>query len=313
MKFAKPTLCVSACLNGHNVRYNGQTISDDFIKLLLKFCNPIDVCPEVSIGLGVPRDRILVYYSNDEYILYQPATGRDVTQQMNQFAASYLEKLQTVDGFILKAKSPSCGVSGTKIYRDTTGKMFHSKGKGLFATQVLNRFGYLPVEDEGRLRDEDIREHFLIRIFTFAHFREMLDNNPTIQSLLQFHQDCKYMLMTYNQRKLNELGRIAAGYKKRSLNNTLNEYKYSFYASFNKKPSQKQHVNTLLHIFGYFSDKLNTNEKKHFLHLIDQYRENKIRRTVITELLRNWAHRFNDTYLLSQKYLNPYPEELAVR
>lgn len=313
MEFAKPILCVSACLNGQNVRYNGQTISDDFVKLLLKFCKPFNVCPEVSIGLGVPRDRILVYYDNNQYKLFQPATQKDVTLHMQQFAISFLSNIHYIDGFILKAKSPSCGVSGTKIYKDTMGKVFYAKGKGLFAAQVLNSFGYLPVEDEGRLRDEDIREHFLIRIFLFAHFRQMIDKNPTIKSLLQFHQDCKYILMTYNQTKLSELGRIVANYKKGQFDTTLNQYKSSFYTAFNKKPSQKQHINVLLHIFGYFSDKLNTNEKKHFLHLIDQYHENKIGRTVIIELLRNWAHRFNDNYLLSQKYLNPYPEGLAVQ
>ncbi len=313
MQFFKPVICVSACLNGENVRYNGQTISDDFVRLLLKFCRPFNVCPEVSIGLGVPRDRILVYYDTNQFRLFQPTTKKDVTHLMQQFATSFLTNVYDIDGFILKAKSPSCGVSGTKIYRDSMGSVFHSKGKGLFAAEVFNRFGYLPIEDEGRLRDEDIREHFLIRIFTFAHFREMIASKPAIQDLLQFHQEHKYILMTYNQRKLSQLGRILANYKKGAFETTLNDYKTLLYTAFSKKPSQKQHINTLLHISGYFSDNLNTNEKKHFLHLIDQYRENKIRRTVIIELLRNWALRFNDTYLLSQKYLNPYPEELTVR
>lgn len=313
MQFPKPVICVSACLNGQNVRYNGQTVNDDFVSLLLKYCKPFNVCPEVSIGLGVPRNRILVYYANNQFRLFQPATQKDVTDLMQQFATSFLSTLQGVDGFILKAKSPSCGVSGTKIYKDTMGSIFHSKGKGLFATEVINKFGYLPIEDEGRLRDEDIRENFLIRIFTLARFREMLSNNVSIQKLIQFHQENKYIMMTYNQRKLSQLGRIVAGYKKGAFEKTLNDYKTVFYTAFTRKPSQKQHVNTILHIFGYFSDKLNSNEKKHFLHLLDQYREHKISRIVIIELLRNWAHRFNDTYLLSQQYLDPYPEELAVR
>ena len=187
MEYTKPIICVSACLNGEHVRYNGQTIQDDFVRLLLKFCNPINVCPEVAIGLGVPRDRILVYHDNNEFKLFQPATGKDVTERMNTFAKSYLLGLRDIDGFILKAKSPSCGISGTKIYKDKSGTLFHSKGKGLFAKHVVSLYEHLPAEDEGRLRDEDIREHFLIRIFTFANFRVFILGKPTIQGLIQFH------------------------------------------------------------------------------------------------------------------------------
>ncbi len=313
MQFPKPTICVSACLNGQNVRYNGQTIHDDFVSYLLKFCHTVNVCPEVAIGLGVPRDRILVYYDNGQFKLFQPATGKDVTHLMHEFATSHLATLHNIDGFILKAKSPSCGISGTKIYKDSKGTIFHSKGKGLFAMHVLERFENIPAEDEGRLRDEEIREHFLVRIFTFAHLRHLLSNKPDIQNLIQFHQNYKYILMTYNQKKLSQLGRIVAGYKKGHIDTLIKEYMDVFFTAFKKKPSQKQHVNTLLHIFGYFSEKLNANEKRHFLHLIDQYKEDKIRRNVLIELLRNWAHRFGDVYLLSQKYLNPHPEELTMR
>ncbi|MCX8123491.1 MAG: DUF523 and DUF1722 domain-containing protein [Spirochaetes bacterium] len=313
MQFPTPTICVSACLNGQNVRYNGQTIHDEFVSSLLKFCHSINVCPEIAIGLGVPRDRILVYYDNGQCKLFQPGTGKDVTHAMHQFAKSHLEALHDIDGFILKAKSPSCGISGTKIYKDSKGTIFHSKGKGLFAMHVLERFDNIPCEDEGRLRDEEIREHFLVRIFTFADIRQTFSKNPDIQSVIQFHQNYKYILMTYNQKKLAQLGRIVASYTKGQLNTLINEYRDVFVSAFRKKPSHKQHVNTLLHIFGYFSDKLNVNEKKHFLHLIDKYSKNKIRRNVLTELLLNWAHRFNDSYLLSQKYLSPYPEELAMQ
>ncbi|MCX7679526.1 MAG: DUF523 and DUF1722 domain-containing protein [Spirochaetes bacterium] len=310
MNFATPTICISACLAGEQVRYDGQAIHDDFVKLLLTFSNAVNVCPELAIGLGVPRARILVYYHSSEFRLFQPATGLDITQQMKEFSDWFLSAIGAIDGFILKAKSPSCGISGTKIYKDSTGTIFHSRGKGLFAMRVLERFEHIPAEDEGKLRDESIREHFLVRVFSFADLRRTISQQKTIGDLIEFHQNYKYLLMTYNQHKLRQLGKIVASYQKGEIDSVIREYTAAFYSAFKKKPSPKNHINTILHIFGYFSKSLTADEKNHFLHLIEQYQESKIRRKVLIDLLRNWAHRFGNSYLLSQKYLNPYPEEL---
>lgn len=310
--FPRPTICISACLKGENVRYNGQNIHDDFVSLLIKYCNTISVCPEIAIGLGVPRNKILVYCVNGEFRLYQPTTGIDITEKMNEFSQSFLSTLKDVDGFVLKAKSPSCGIWGTKIYKNPQVTVFYSKGKGLFAMQVLSHFRYLPVEDEKRLNDEEIRDHFLVRLFSLAELRQNFSESFSISALIAFHERYKYLLMTYNQQKLCDLGRIVAKYEKGTINKGVSEYKKVFYSAFKKKPSRKHHINTILHIFGYFSEKLNVQEKKHFLNLVEQYQENKIRRDVLVQILRNWAYRFNDTYLLEQRYVNPYPQDLAI-
>ncbi len=168
----RPRLVMSACLAGENVRYDGQPVSDDFSLKLLAFCEVIKVCPEVAIGLGVPRDRVILYYEGRKPRLFQPATGRELTQELVRFSRHFLENLKEVDGFLLKAKSPSCGVSRTKTYRDREGTVYKGLGKGLFAQEALKKFPMLYIEDELRLKDPRRKLRFLIGIFSSALLRQ---------------------------------------------------------------------------------------------------------------------------------------------
>jgi len=171
MSYPKPVLVVSACLAGENVRYDGKPVENEFSRKLLRYVEPVKVCPEIELGLGVPREKVVVYRDGRIVKLYQPATGLDLTGAMERFSKEFLDSLPKVDGFLLKAKSPSCGVSRTKTYRDPAGKRFVGFGKGLFAERVMERFPYLPVEDELTLRKERRRLVFLTALFSFALIR----------------------------------------------------------------------------------------------------------------------------------------------
>ncbi len=168
LTFVKPRLVVSLCLTGEPVRYDGSRVKDDFVEKLLLFIEPIGVCPEVALGLGVPRDKIVVIKGGK---VIQPSTGRDLTADLNLFSESFLKTLPAVDGFLLKAKSPSCGFSRTKTYSDTEGKRFAGFGKGLFALKVLERFKDYPAEDELTLKSKKRKLRFLVSIFALALVR----------------------------------------------------------------------------------------------------------------------------------------------
>jgi uncharacterized protein YbgA (DUF1722 family) len=117
--------------------------------------------------------------------------------------------------------------------------------------------------------------------------------------------------MTYSQEILKELGNLIASHKEDdSLEVLLGRYLYLFKEVLSENPKRGNHVNVLFHIFGHMSDKLKEGEKHHFFHLIERYKATKIELNIITELLKNWAYRFENEYLLSQTYLQPYPEEL---
>lgn len=308
--FPRPRIVVSACLNLKPVRYNGQEVRDEFVLKLLPYCEVIEVCPEVAIGLGVPRDKIIVYKRNNSFGLSQPSTGLELTNRMESFSKEFLSSLKEVDGFLLKSKSPSCGVSNTKVYKDSQGKEFYSKGKGLFAIRALESFESLPIEDEGRLKNKDLREHFLTRLFSLADMRECLKNIREVNEIMEFHQRYKYLLMAHSQTKLKAMGRLVAGAKKENLEGILEEYKRLFKEALKRRPSIGQHVNTITHIFGHLSRNFKPSEKAHFLKLVEDYKTGRIERKILIEFLKSYAYRFENQYLINQTYLQPYPEEL---
>lgn len=308
--FPRPKLVVSACLNQKPVRYNGQEVKDEFVLKLLPYCQIVEVCPEVSIGLGVPRDKVIVYRRDHSLGLSQPSTGLELTQKMEKFTQEFLDSLEEVDGFLLKSKSPSCGVSNTKVYADPEGKEFYGKGKGLFALRVLERYEDLPVEDEGRLRNPELRDHFLTRLFALADLRESFSNLEEVSQLMNFHQRYKYMLMAHSQTKLKAMGRLVASANKNNLREVLEEYKKLFKEALRRRPTVGQHVNTITHIFGHLSSRLKPSERAHFLKLVEDYKKGRTERKLLVEFLRSYAYRFESDYLITQTYLNPYPEEL---
>ncbi|MGB9787467.1 MAG: DUF523 and DUF1722 domain-containing protein [Dictyoglomus sp.] len=310
--FTKPRIVYSACLNLEPVRYDGGIIKDSFALKLKEYCEIITVCPEVSIGLGVPREKIIVYVEENRLGIYQPKTGLDLTDKILDFSENFLNTLPEIDGFLLKSKSPSCGLSNTMIYKDREGKIFHSKGKGIFAQKVLEKFPYIPAEDEGRLRNPEIRERFLTRIFALSELRNLKNkDNTKVKDLIEFHQNNKYLLMVYSQKHLKELGNLLANQSKYPFEELIEKYALLFKEALSTNLKRGNHVNAIFHIYGYFSRKLKAGEKNHFLHLLDLYRRAKINLSPLVEILRSWAYRFDDQYLLNQTYLNPYPNELS--
>ncbi|RUM62298.1 MAG: hypothetical protein DSY59_00470 [Persephonella sp.] len=167
----KPTVVVSSCLTGENVRYNGKVIKNQFVEKLKNYVNLISVCPEVSIGLPTPRDKIVLVRENKSYKVYQPSTGIDFTQKLTDFSFKFLESLKDVDGFLLKSKSPSCGVSGTKCYKNKDGSGFIGRRRGIFAIETKKLFQNYPVEDELKLEDFLIKFEFLTKVYLIRYFK----------------------------------------------------------------------------------------------------------------------------------------------
>ncbi len=227
-------------MNSEKVRYNGEIISDEFVEKLKDFADLITVCPEVSIGLGVPRDPLKVYTSGNGYRLFQTKTGLDLTEKIKIFSSSFLGSIGDVDGFLLKGKSPSCGYSGTKIYSNINAEHIIKRGSGLFAMAIKEKFPYIPVEDELRLKKDAVRHHFLTRIFVFAEFRHLKKNCRSISQLIDFHTGHKHLLALYSQKKLNELEKIITGHKKGKLDKTISDYSNIFYSAFKKNPGARK-------------------------------------------------------------------------
>jgi len=305
-----PRVVFSRCLGFEACRYNGQTVRDDTVESLVPFVEPITVCPEMAIGLGVPREPIRLIEEKGEHVLFQPTTGRDVTAQMASFADRFLDELTNVDGFILKYRSPSCGLSQVRVYNSRAPRAGHRKGMGAFGGRVMERFSDLAVEDEGRLQNFDIRQHFLTKLFTLARFREATARRG-MKDLVAFHARHKFLLMAYNQTAMRELGRVVANAKRLPFDEVVRTYRTGLLAALARAPRRASAINVMLHGFGYVSDNLSPSEKSFFLDALERYRARQIPLSVPASLVRSWSIRFGVEYLLDQIYFEPFPQELV--
>ncbi len=308
-EFEKPRVFVSKCLGFAHCRWNGLTIQDDFVDRLKPHVEFITTCPEVEIDLGVPRDPIRVVMKSKKLYLMQPATKADVTDRMQKFCDAYLSSIGAIDGFILKSRSPSCGIKEVKIYPGIEKSAALKKGSGFFGSTVLERFSNLPVEDEGRLRNFTIREHFLKRIFTLASFRAIKES-LRMKDLVNFQANNKFLLMAYNQKEFRIMGRIVANHDKRPPAQVYSDYENHLYGALAKTPRYTSYINVLMHAMGHFKDKLNKGEKAFFLDLMEKYRSGRTPLRSDLDVLMSWGIRFGENYLIDQTFFAPYPEDL---
>ncbi|WP_078556739.1 YbgA family protein [Bacillus alkalicellulosilyticus] len=312
-EFVKPTIVVSRCIEFSACRYNGDKLSDQTVCSLRPYVEFIPVCPEIEIGLGTPRDVIRLIADGEETTrLIQPKTNRDLTDLMTEFSTEFIEEVseKQIDGFILKNRSPSCAITDAKVYHSAD-KSAHTlrTGSGLFTQRVLKAHPDVAVEDEGRLKNFRIREHFLTKLFTLASFRKQ-KQTMSMDELNQFHKENKYLFMAYQPQILKKLGQIVGNQQKKPLELVIEEYERELIIMFKKAPKYTANINVFEHIFGYFSSHLTTNEKQYFLSVLNKYREKKLPISGVVSILKAWAHRFDNQYLLSQTFFEPYPESL---
>jgi len=307
--YPKPNIVLSKCLGIAACRYNGQIILNKTIDAFEPYMNFISVCPEEDIGLGTPRDPIRLVEKDNTIRLVQPKTGKDVTNDMVSYSKNKIDGFgPEIDGFILKDRSPSCGINNVKVYSEKHG-MVVCKTMGLFAGKMKESYIEIPMENEGRLSNKELREHFLTSVFTLARFREIKDNVKT-KDLQLFHAQHKYMLMGYNQSLMRELGKIAANTEKASFLVLYNNYHEILLKIFKHIPRKNNMINIFLHNMGYFKKKLISSEKAMFLDLLEKYRNGIVTQSTINHLLRAWIIRFEEEYLNSQYQFAPFPEEL---
>ena len=307
--FLKPKVVISKCIEFDHCRWNGNIIKSNLIKILKNYVEFIPVCAEVEIGLGVPRDPIKIVKS-DSLKLIQPKTMREYSKSMEEFSENFLNSISGIDGFIMKFKSPSCGLYETKYYFDENrGSAVIEKGAGLFGKAVLDKFPDIAIETEGRLTNFRIREHWLTKLFVLRYFRAIKDSY-TISNLVEFHSRNKYLLMAYNQSLMREMGRIVANHLQKDFKSVIPEYEKLLLLSLIEPPSYNSHINVLMHALGYFKKSLSNQEKTFFLDELEKYRAGWIPLFVMNELLKAWIVRNNESYLNQQTYFNPYPHEL---
>ncbi len=306
--FERPKIVSSKCIEFEACRWNGLLIKSEFVEKLKNYVDFYPVCPEVEIDLGTPRDPIRVIEINGELRLYQPSTEKDLTLKMENFIQNFFNNNHGMDGFLLKNKSPSCGIKAVRVYHGYGQGRAENK-YGFFGGTVLKKFPYLAVEDEGRLRNLKIRENFLTKLYILASFRKLKESG-TLKELINFHTNNKYLLMTYNPENVKKMGRIIANQDKIDSNELILKYEDVFKYIMLHEADRKSNINILMHSLGYFRNELNHHEKAFFLDSIEKYRNGIYPLLVCQNILKTWIIRFENEYLSNQTFFEPYPDEL---
>jgi len=292
----KIRLGVSSCLLGEPVRYDGQHQRNRFIcEELARQAEFVPVCPEVECGLPVPREAMRLVGKPECPRLVTIHSGRDLTEQMQNYVSSRLDRLEKedLDGFLFKKDSPSSGLIRVKVYnaKDVPSRT----GRGLFAGAFVKRFPRLPVIEEGMLNDRFLRERFLNRIFTAQRWREAEGTPRTRKWLSDFQSVHKLTLMSHAPGRYAELGRIVES-------GDADAYRAKLDELLELLPTVSKHVNVMQHILGYFKNELEAWEKAEVLDALESYRGGRLQIAVPLTLLRHYVRKYRKEYLEKQTY-----------
>ena len=312
----QPVLGISGCLTGSAVRFDGGHKRMGFVMdALAKEVTFKPVCPEMAIGLPVPRPalRLVKTPVGDIRMRFTHAPHDDVTDKMADFAAQYLPSIANLDGFIVCAKSPSCGMERVRVY-DEAGNRGAKEESGIFTAAMMARYPWLPVEEDGRLHDPVLRENFIARVFALHELNAVRASGLTRRALLAYHSRYKLQLLAHNQAGYREIGPfVASMHEWKDLDAFFEAYREKLMAILKQPASRKNHTNVLMHIQGYFREQLNTRQRLELREVILNYRAGLLPILAPLTLLKHYLAEHPDDYLLTQNYFNPYPDELGLR
>ncbi len=300
----RPSIGVSSCLMGEQVRFDGNHKRNTFIVDQLK--NRVDfisLCPEVAIGMGVPRQPIrLVKHENSVRAVGVRDNSLDVTEKLKQLADEMTPLSGTLSGYIFKKNSPSCGVFRVKIYN--TSGFSGETGSGVFSSQVLSRYPNLPVEEEGRLNDPELRDNFLKRVFIYYNWQTRMSTEVTCKSFEDFHRIHKFTLLAHDQGCYRKLGKLVAGCTQKDLKERSESYITQFMSALKNIPTVSQNINVIMHIMGFLKNDLTSCDKKELVRAMDKYRIGDVSREVPLTLISHHLKNHPNQYLASQHYLS---------
>jgi len=302
----RPLVGVSSCLLGEEVRFNGGHKRHRFLTDELgPHVDWVAYCPEVSAGLGTPREPIRL--TVDGRLVNRSGTA-DHTDAMTALPLPP----EDLDGYVFKAKSPSCGIRAIPRY-GADGVPAGAAGAGLYAARVLARFPLLAVEDEGRLNDPGLREAFVERLFAAARLRSLLAGPWSAPDLVGFHTRHKLQLLAHDPARYRSAGRVVAAAGSVPLRQTAVAYRDLFLATLASPASRGRNANALQHAYGRIGRELDRPRRADLVARIEAYRRGEEPLSVPVALLSHYASGGGFGWLAEQTYLRPFPPGLRVR
>jgi len=306
---------ISACLLGQEVRFDGGHKRDAFLTgVLAKHVEWVPICPEVEVGMGTPREtlRLVRDSASGPIRMVTTRSAVDHTGSMDGWSRRRVEALsrENLDGYVLKKDSPSCGMERVKVYGGTVAVR---DGRGIYAQALMARLPLLPVEEEGRLNDDRLRENFIERVFAYRRLKDLFAGRWSLGSLVRFHTAHKMSLLAHSTAAYRELGRLVAGGSARPRAELRARYETDFMATLALAATTRRHTNVLMHMAGHLKDRVDAGSKQELAECIEEYRRGLIPLVVPITLLRHHVRVHAIDYLAGQVYLEPHPRELMLR
>jgi len=301
---------ISSCLLGELVRFDGSHKRDAYINgTLTHYFDFRPCCPEVAIGLGIPRPTIhLVKMNNEIRCVGVKDPEFDVTDRLKEYASSQKGFQADLCGYILKKDSPSCGMERVKVYSGN--HQPNREGFGIYAQIMMKNNPLLPVEEEGRLGDPGLRENFIQRVYVLYRWKQLLAEGITPNKLTHFHARHKLIIMSHADYR--EMGQLLSRINKDNLLKIADQYILLLMTTLKSVVNRGQHVNVLQHIQGYLKKELTPDDKAELCELIERYRSGEIPLIVPLTLLKHHFRKSPDSYIEESYYMSPYPQELQL-
>ena len=264
---------VSSCLLGEKVRWDGNHKRDPVVNDLLgKFFEWVPTCPEVEIGMGIPRETVQLTGNAKAALMVSNTTGTDWTQRMTRYSkkrSAELAKLG-VCGYIFKSRSPSCGIARIPV-TDKNGKT-QKNGRGLFAESFMQQCPLVPAEDEERLQDAQVRENFITRVFAYHRLEHLLKGRLSRKVLVEFHTAHKFLLMAHSRKHESVLAKLVANAQQLSHLELKYCYAEAFMQALTFKTTVNKNAVVLNHMLSILKKSLSEAEKLKLLEAIEGYR-----------------------------------------
>lgn len=309
-----PLLGIGSCLAGNAVRYNGQTKkpNEHVVALCEQFATRA-FCPELGAGMGVPRPPIhLVGDEHQVRIVDVDTHTQDFTTPIANYAQRVLSEAPTLCGYILVKGSPSCGWGRVKRYSEK-GHRLASDQNGVFANALHALDPLLPLEDDGRLNDDRLRESFATRACTYHDWKRTVARGLSAHTLIEFYSRYKYLVMAHHVPSYQKLGKMLANAGKEDLEALSKAFIETLMAGLTHTTTRASHSNTLFHISGYLKRDITAEQRQRLRELIESYRNGDVPLVVPVTMIKHYFADRPDAYINSQVFLNPYPEELKLR
>ncbi|MEA1951836.1 MAG: DUF523 and DUF1722 domain-containing protein [Planctomycetota bacterium] len=315
-------IAVSRCLLGDEVRYDAREQRDHFIADTLgSHCEWLPICPEVEIGLGVPRPKIQLerVSGGGGLRLVMPQDNRDLTAKMLAHARRCVRRLrkERVAGCLLKSRSPSCGLSRVKIF--TQGERMRRVGVGFFAKTLKEMLPELPVEEDDRMHDPAVRDNWIERVFAYRRLQRLFVGECKTADLAAFHAAYRLTLMSHSRTAYGELGEILQESPSRSGTCVPAElavkYRRHFMAALCRPATRAKNIAVLRRVLSVLEPSLDADTRRRLGGLIEDYRQGDdgVPLIVPRTLLAHYAGIFQIEELCRQVYLRPDSAELGLR